>query len=66
MNTLQYAQRATNIKRKIFRNVKEDEETPTEKCKQFMKYMQTAYDQIQNILRQPIVCSHCKAPCKQN
>lgn len=60
VNTLQYALRATNIKRKIYKNTREDDEPHLEKYKLLYKNLQATLENLVKFLRLPTQCPCCK------
>lgn len=65
MNTLNYANRARNIKKKVFKNIKENE-IDNPKYKEIFQNINEKIDLLKKILLQPSICSKCKGNYKEN
>ncbi len=57
LNTLNYSARATSIKRRIARNVREDEQLY--KYKEVIMLFKNEFEMLRKILLQPFKCGSC-------
>lgn len=65
LNTLNYAKRARNIKKKVFKNIglKESlDEHEIGKYKEQILVLQQKVNILNTIINQPIICQNCKSP----
>ena len=67
LNTLNYAKRARNIKKKVFRNVKESSDgSENIKYKEKIQGLMQKVDFLNKIINQPTICQICKNLIKDN
>ena len=67
LNTLNYAKRARNIKKKVYRNIKEStDESDNAKYKVQIQAFLQKIEFLNNIINQPSFCQICKKLIKEN
>ena len=66
LNTLNYAKRARNIKKKVYRNIKENADDYENKYKEQIQNLLQKIDFLNNIISQPSFCQICKKLIKEN
>ena len=67
LNTLNYAKRARNIKKKVYRNIKENaDDYENSRHKEQIQNLLQKIDFLNNIISQPSFCQACKKLIKEN
>ena len=65
LNTLNYAKRARNIKKKVFRNILEsNDEAENAKNREKIQSLMQKVDSLNKIINQPAICQTCKMVIK--
>lgn len=66
LNTLNYAKRASNIKKKVYKNIKEsNDESETTKYKDHIKNLLQRIEFLNGIINKPAFCEVCKKLIKE-